>query len=118
MKFLIVFLGGGIGSMSRYAIWKLFEVFKFQLPYATFIVNMVSCLILGYFLGIQLKLDLSDNLRLLLLVGFCGGFSTFSTFGFETFQMLQNGNHGTAIMYILISMIICWIFIYLGIKIA
>lgn len=114
----MIFIGGGLGSMSRYAIWRLLEKFHFQLPFATFAANMLSCLILGYFVGTQLKLDVSDNLRLLLLVGFCGGFSTFSTFGFEAYQMLQSGNYGTAISYILVSMVICWVFIFLGIKLA
>jgi len=116
VKFLFVFIGGGLGSMARYAIWRLFEKFSFQIPYATFVANILSCFILGYFIGLQIKLDIPDNLRLLLLIGFCGGFSTFSTFGFETFQMLESGNIQTALGYILISVLVCWIFIYLGIK--
>jgi len=118
VKFLFVFLGGGIGSIARYSIWRLSNRFDHHLPYATFIANMLSCLILGYFIGLQLKLDLPENLKLLILIGFCGGFSTFSTFGFETFQMIESGNIQTAMAYILISFIVCWVFIYLGIKIA
>ena len=118
MKFLFVFLGGGIGSMARYAIWRWFSNHNFELPYATFIANMLSCLILGYLIGLQLKLDIPENLRLLLLIGFCGGFSTFSTFGFETFQMMESGSIQTAMGYILISVLVCWVFIYLGIKMA
>ena len=104
--------------MFRYAIWRVFERLDYQMPYATSIANALSCLILGYFIGIQLKMDISENLRLLMLIGFCGGFSTFSTFGFETFQMLESGNIQTAIGYILISLLVCWIFIYLGIKMS
>ncbi len=118
MKFLFVFLGGGVGSMFRYAIWRAFDKFDHQIPYATFIANALSCLILGYLIGIQLKLDMPENIRLLSLIGFCGGFSTFSTFGFETFQMLESGNVQTAIGYILVSLIVCWIFIFLGIKMS
>jgi CrcB protein len=73
---------------------------------------------LGYLLGIQLKVGMSDNMTLLLFVGFCGGFSTFSTFGNETFQMLQSGNYQSAVMYILMSLILCWGFILLGLKLA
>jgi len=118
MKFLYVFIGGGLGSMSRYAIWRLFDHYNFNFPFGTLVANLLSCFILGYFLGIQLKLEISDNFRLLLLVGFCGGFSTFSTFGSETFHMFQSGNHLTALSYIFGSMILCWLFIFIGIKIA
>jgi len=118
VKFLFVFIGGGFGSMARYGIWRLLDRFNLQLPYATFLANMLSCLVLGYLIGLQLKLDIPENLRLLLLIGFCGGFSTFSTFGFETLQMLESGNIQTAISYILISFLVCWVFIYLGIKMA
>lgn len=118
MKFLFVFIGGGLGSMSRYAIWKLFNSFNIQYPYGTFVANIISCFILGYFIGVQLKTGISDNMKLLLMVGFCGGFSTFSTFGSETFTMFQTGNYLTAIGYIVSSLVLCWIFIFLGIKIA
>ena len=118
MKFLFVFIGGGLGSMSRYAIWKLFNYFNIEFPLATLTANIVSCFILGYLLGVQLKIGMSDNMKLLLFVGFCGGFSTFSTFGNETFQMFQSGNYQSAIMYILMSLILCWGFILLGLKLA
>ena len=118
MKFILVFIGGGLGSVSRYAIWKIFNYFDIQFPLATLITNAVSCFILGYFLGIQLKIGISDNFKVLLFVGFCGGFSTFSTFGSETFQMFQSGDYQTAIMYIMLSLLLCWSFILIGMKIA
>jgi len=118
MKFLFVFIGGGLGSMSRYAIWKIFEYFNIQFPLGTLTANILSCFALGYFLGMQLKISFSDNLKVLLLVGFCGGFSTFSTFGSETFHMIQAGNYSNAVSYILLSLILCWAFILLGIKLA
>lgn len=118
MKFLLVFLGGGLGSMSRYAIWRLFNHYHVHLPIATLIANVISCFILGYFLGVQMKMGISDNFKVLLFVGFCGGFSTFSTFGSETLQMFQSGNYQTAVTYIMLSLILCWAFILLGIKLA
>jgi len=118
MKFLYVFLGGGLGSISRYAISRLFSNYNIQFPVGTFIANVISCFVLGYFLGLQLKSGISDNMKLLLMVGFCGGFSTFSTFGSETLSLFQTGNYQTAIGYILLSLILCWIFILLGIKLA
>lgn len=118
MKFLLIFLGGGLGSMSRYAIWRLFNFYNINLPIATLVANVMSCFILGFFLGVQMKSGISDNLKVLVFVGFCGGFSTFSTFGSETLQMFQSGNYQTAISFIMLSLILCWAFILLGIKLA
>ncbi len=118
MKFLYIFIGGGLGSMSRYAIWRIYNYFNVQFPYGTLTANIISCLVLGYFIGAQLKMGFSDNLKLLLMVGFCGGFSTFSTFSSETFLMFQEGQYFNAGIYIFASLILCWLFIFLGIKLA
>lgn len=118
MKFILVFLGGGLGSMSRYAIWKLFNLYNLNLPIATLVANLISCFILGFFLGVQMKSGISDNLKLLVFIGFCGGFSTFSTFSSETLLMFQSGNYQSAISYIMLSLGLCWAFILLGIKLA
>ncbi len=118
MKFVYIFIGGGLGSMSRFAIWRIFNYFHVQFPYGTLTANVISCFVLGYLIGIQLRSGFSDNLRLLLMVGFCGGFSTFSTFSSETFLMFEEGQIFNAAIYILASLILCWLFIFLGIKLA
>lgn len=118
MNLVWVFVGGGLGSMCRYGIARLMSNYKLDFPLATFIANVISCIILGYFIGLTLKEGLSDNLKLLLMTGFCGGFSTFSTFSAESFQLLQSGNTGTAILYIGTSIVVCLICIWLGLKIS
>ena len=111
---LIVFLGGGLGSIVRYGISEIVKSnFKSVLPLATFFSNTISCIILalavGYFSD---KSGLSPALRLLIVVGFCGGFSTFSTFSFETIELIKAGNTLFAIANVLISITVCMAIIY------
>ena len=118
MNLVWVFVGGGLGSLCRYSIARLMANYEMDFPLATFIANVISCIILGYLVGLTLKDGLSENMRLLLMTGFCGGFSTFSTFSAESFQLLQNGNIGTAMLYIGVSIIVCLICIWIGLKLA
>lgn len=104
--------------MSRYGIARLLANYKMDFPLATFIANVVSCIILGYFLGLGLKNGISDNQKLLLMTGFCGGFSTFSTFSGESLQLFQNGHQGLALTYIGLSIILCLVCIWIGMKMA
>ena len=82
LNYLLVFLGGGLGSMCRYGIAHGLSNYKTTFPFATLIANIISCLILGYLVGLSLKNQTSDYQRFLWMTGFCGGFSTFSTFFF------------------------------------
>jgi CrcB protein len=118
MNYLLIFLGGGLGSMARYGIWKLLGAYSINFPLATFMANALSSLILGFLLGLQLKGSIDDHSKLLLMIGFCGGFSTFSTFSAETLKLIQYGNYVTGISYIFLSVLICWAFIILGMKLS
>ena len=112
----MVFVGGGLGSLCRYGIAYALRDAETVFPYATFWANVVSCIILGVFAGLALKSGWSQNTNLLLLTGFCGGFSTFSTFTMETFQLLQAGDYTNALLNVLISIIVCLGCIILGLK--
>lgn len=118
MNLVWVFVGGGLGSSCRYGIARLLAHYNLDFPIATFLANIISCVILGYLVGLTLKEGLSENMKLLLMTGFCGGFSTFSTYSSESFQLLQNGNIAIALLYIGLSIVVCLICIWLGIKLA
>ncbi|MFT4534814.1 MAG: CrcB protein [Saprospiraceae bacterium] len=113
---LYVFLGGGIGSICRYGIGQ-YMASESSFPVGTFIANILACLILGILLGFQLKENFQENYSLLFITGFCGGFSTFSTFSGESLKLFQNNQAGIALFYIGISIIFGLLSVYLGYKV-
>lgn len=115
-SFIAVFIGGGLGSMCRYGIARILQSYEYVFPWATFIANAVSCIVLGALIGWFMKHSADSSVRLLWLTGFCGGFSTFSTFTYETFNLFQTGNYFYAFSNILLSLSICLICIYLGLR--
>ena len=111
-----IFVGGGIGAVTRYLVGLLYmHVLKINLPAATFCVNLIGCFILGflYVLFIE-KTQLSTTLKLALTVGFCGGLTTFSTFSLEIFEMVQNLHYIQALIYIITSLVLGVLAVFLG----
>jgi fluoride exporter len=114
-NFLLVGLGGAIGSMLRYAISLLVTVKQF--PYSTFIVNIAGSFIIGAVLALSLKNEMfSNNWKIFLATGICGGFTTFSAFAAENMALLQTGKYGIAFMYILASLLLGIAAVVLGFK--
>lgn len=105
-EFLAVFIGGGVGSVLRYGISRSFSSSQGDFPTATFIANLLAAAVLGlawqYF---SQKLGLSPVYRTLVMTGFCGGLSTFSTFSLETLRLTQQGNWGMALLYVVLSVV-------------
>ncbi len=117
INYLLVFIGGGIGSIFRYGIAQSLFHLNFP-PIATFIANALSCILLGFLAGLSLKASLDQHYKLLLMTGVCGRFSTFSTFTNETFTLFQSGNITYALVNIIGSVLLCLGCIYLGMKLA
>ena len=100
-QLLLVGLGGAVGSMLRFVIQRQFNHSTF--PYGTIAVNIIGCFAIGLIWSLFTKSSISDTARLLLITGFCGGFTTFSSFTQEGMQMLQHGKWGLFFIYTLAS---------------
>jgi CrcB protein len=104
---LAVFIGGGAGSLVRWLLGGWISRFSSSLPLGTLAANILATAVLAYIL-IKSEDKTSSNF-LLLTVGFCGGFSTFSTFSVDTYKLFENGNTLFAVLNVLISVIACLI---------
>lgn len=115
-NFLIVFAGGGLGSVLRYATGRWVSSYYTQsFPFATLLANVSACFILGLVMGLaDHKQLLSSSSRLFWTVGFCGGFSTFSTFSQETLTLFQTGQQSNSIIYAVLSLVLCIIATIVG----
>ena len=115
---MLVLLGGGIGSVIRYLLSYFFNKYQTTFfPWPTFIANSLGCFLIGLFFAYTLKNNAqSETLKLLLITGFCGGFTTFSTFSLENLQLIQNQNYTLAISYTISSLLIGTIAVFLGFK--
>lgn len=106
MKELIcIFLGGGTGSVLRYYIQELLHerILPYSFPWATFVVNIFGSFLIGLFYALSARFNLSAEVRLLLTAGFCGGFTTFSTFSNDGLALLKGEFYGTFLLYTFLS---------------
>lgn len=114
--FFIVFLGGGLGSLLRYILSNQVDSkFSISFPFGIFIVNIIGCFLIGLFLAYLGKNQLLESeWKFLLATGFCGGFTTFSTFSFDNLKLLQNGNLSAFLFNIVGSLVLGLLAVYLG----
>lgn len=117
MAWLLVFLGGGFGSLCRYGLAVALpasDLSEGDFPWATLTANLLACLLLGASIALFGRELLSKELSLLLLTGFCGGFSTFSTFSAEVLGLFEGGYLGLALVYALVSVLAGLVTVFLA----
>lgn len=116
---LVIALGGALGSVARYGMQTFFfKTFPLVFPLGTFLVNLLGCLLIGMFYALAEKGNiLTPEWRLFLTTGFCGGFTTFSTFAFESVNLIKSTHFLDLALYVLGSVILGVIGVYLGILI-
>jgi CrcB protein len=115
-QLLFIAFGGMAGSVSRYLVQQMIiRNYSTIFPWGTFMVNIAGSLIIGMLFGLAAKYDwLNQDLRLLLVVGFCGSFTTFSAFAFEGLELLKNGQYAVLLTYIALSLVIGILAVWLG----
>ncbi|HLP16454.1 MAG TPA: fluoride efflux transporter CrcB [Bacteroidota bacterium] len=115
-NFLVVFLGGGIGAAARY--WLSGAIARSSasgFPFGTVTVNIIGCFLIGFLMtAFEERFLVSPWLRLFLTIGILGGFTTFSTFSFETIAMMKDAEYFYAFVNILFSVATCLIATYAG----
>jgi len=118
-KYVGIVVMGGIGSLARYGLTELMEHFVGKVfPYGTMAVNLLGCLLFGIVWASVGRGWISEEMRLILLVGFLGGFTTFSSFAFHNEQMIEQTRWGALLFNVMIQNIVGVFAIWFGIKLV
>lgn len=112
---LLIGTGGFAGSISRYLLTKFIATkWPMAFPWGTFSVNIIGCFLIGIIMGMSFQSSISTQTRLLLATGFCGGFTTFSTYSLEIFELYQRGEAGISMLYLFASILAGFLSVWLG----
>lgn len=115
MKYLYILIGGGIGSVFRYILSNLImNFFNKVFPLGTLIVNITGCFLIGLLFGFSEKTIISSNIRLFIFVGLLGGFTTFSSFGLETFNLIRQSEIKYAILNFILNNFLGLLAVFFG----
>ena len=118
---LLIFIGGGIGACLRYILSTLTNrLMGSHYPYGTFFVNIIGCLFIGFIVALAINKShiIGPNLKIFLTIGIAGGFTTFSTFGYESLDLIKQGHAFASIVYPVSSVVLGILAVYLGMYLA
>jgi len=121
MTYLWVALGSAIGGVLRYAIARIMEPVSGGMPWGTVLINVSGCFVIGYFGTLTLasgRYAVPEYIRIFVMVGICGGFTTFSSFSLQTFDLLRSGHWGRALANVVVSVIVCLVAVAVGHRLA
>ena len=116
MGFIFVGLGGATGAILRYAISLI--PYRGEFPLLTFVTNILGAVLIGFIVGYVAKRNVNDSLLLFLKTGLCGGFTTFSTFSLEAYNLFAGGSKILAVIYAVLSTVCCIVGVWLGIMLS
>ncbi len=117
MIYLWVALGSALGGVLRYGLSRMMTPVSGSFPWGTVVVNIIGCFVIGYFGTLTLasgKYAVSENIRIFVMVGICGGFTTFSAFSLQTFDLLRSGAWVRAMVNVIVSVTVCLIAVAAG----
>jgi fluoride exporter len=110
MSYLWVTIGSALGGLLRYVITRLTLNVSAGFPFGTVLINVLGSFVIGYFGTLTLqsgKYAVSENLRIFVMIGLCGGFTTFSSFSLQTFELMRTGAWGRALANVVFSVVLC-----------
>lgn len=114
---LLLAVGGGLGTLARFGVGILALPYSQSLPWGTIVINVVGSFIIGLFGTLTLndgRFPVAENIRLFVMVGFCGGFTTFSSFSLQTLELLRGGALPRALANVVLSVALCLCAVALG----
>jgi fluoride exporter len=119
--YLWVAIGSALGGVARFAMTRLMLEQSVQFPWSTVLINVLGSFVIGFFGTLTLssgRYPVSENTRIFVMVGICGGFTTFSSFSLQTFDLVRTGAWGRALMNVVLSVVLCLFSVALGHYIA
>lgn len=117
MQYTVVALGGALGAMARFWVYNVAAILGHKPAWATFGINAIGAFLIGvFFVLLTERGPLPQELRSLIVVGFLGAFTTYSTYSLDALQLLEQGQVGIGVMYLLGTMLICLLATWLGLS--
>ena len=114
---LFVMIGGALGTLARYLLSILALPISRDLPWGTILINVAGSFVIGFFGTLTLahgRFPVSENLRLFVMIGLCGGFTTFSSFSLQTLDLMRQGAAGRALVNVVASVVLCVLAVAVG----